>query len=266
MKSLKYTSVFSLVSIFILACVLGYHSLDSWGEKREIYYKDGQKSKAVHDFKGDWQIWPTGFSDLIGVAPIFCVAYVCHFNVLPVHSELRRPTRNRIRFMIHATMSLCVTLYMAIAFLGYSWSYDMTCDNILLNFPNDDIPTTIGRIALGVTLMLTYPLLVLPCRATFHNLIALLFPDYFGGAVDEGSRKVSVSMQNKPVPPKKRQMNPDAFLTRSVSLYGSPLRQDSVDVIASHSEKDESDRLESRRSSVDDWRTELIPATADPEP
>merc|ERR1711907_171003 len=106
-------------------------------------------------------------------------------------------------------MGVCAFLYGAIAILGYFWSMEETCGNILLNFDTKDIPMTIGRVALGLTVCLSFPLLVLPCRATLHNIIGTTFPDLFLPEIDEYDGEEKDSSAD--------------FLSRSVSLYDSPL-------------------------------------------
>ena len=44
--------------------------------------------------------------------PIVAVAFLCHFNVLPTHCELRRPTRRRIGSVVHLTMLFCSVFYL----------------------------------------------------------------------------------------------------------------------------------------------------------
>lgn len=252
---LKGTSLFSITSIFILACVLGYMTIDTWDQDHEIYIttSTGQDTRMV---ESRIKYWPDKFSDVLAVAPVLIVAYVCHFNVLPVHKQLRRPTRSRIRKIIHLTMLTCSILYCCIAILGYFWSFDKTCGNILLNFSNKNVPMTIGRIALGFTIMLTFPLLVLPCRATLHNMLCIAFPDFFtydiledeDEDIDDDSTGLPASGQ---------------FVSRSVTLYDSPMRKKSEQGMV-----DVQTRAEERRrmdGSTEDWRKSFIPATADPE-
>lgn len=49
--------------------------------------------------------WPFPFPTLS--LPLFSAAFVCHFNVLPVHAELARPTRPRLQRVLHAAIGSC---------------------------------------------------------------------------------------------------------------------------------------------------------------
>jgi len=118
--------------------------------------------------------FPTSWFDALNVFPVFGVCFLCHFNVLPIHTELQGPTRSHMRLVVKYTMALCTSLYFVTGVLGYFWSYSQTCGNILLNFSPDDILISIGRVCLSLTLLFSFPLLVLPCRNAMHNLISVI--------------------------------------------------------------------------------------------
>jgi amino acid permease len=109
------------------------------------------------------------------VFPIFCVAYLCHFNVLPIHGDLIIPSRHRIKGVIHSTIGLCTALYFVIGLLGYMVDYEDTEDDILNNFADRDPAMTVGRIGLAITLLSSFPLLILPARTNLHQLVANAF-------------------------------------------------------------------------------------------
>jgi len=121
----------------------------------------------------------TNWHDAVFAFPIISVAYLCHFNVLPLHSELVQPTRPRIKVMIHWVMGLCSILYSVIGCLGYSFARTQTDGNILNNFQVMDGIMNIGRFSLGLTLCLSFPLLVLPARYQAFRLWNVLFVEPF---------------------------------------------------------------------------------------
>jgi amino acid permease len=109
------------------------------------------------------------FSDALVAFPIISIAYLCHFNVLPMNCELQKPTRERIKYcltslsllsivfsnceldvfvcnrsVLHVTMSVCTVMYVIIGLLGYSYAIGDTLGNVLLNFPTTDIVITLG--------------------------------------------------------------------------------------------------------------------------
>jgi amino acid permease len=112
--------------------------------------------------------------------PILSCAFLCHFNVLPLHVELTHPTRARMKAVIFTTMGTCFAIYSVVAVLGY-YAFRETLllvgadgGNIIAMFdrvlPGDWL-LNVGRIGLCATLLCTIPLLTHPCRTSFMELM-----------------------------------------------------------------------------------------------
>jgi amino acid permease len=54
--------------------------------------------------------------------PIYVSSFLCHFNVLPVYSELRHPTRERAHNIVHFTMGTTLALYLWVGLMGYAYA------------------------------------------------------------------------------------------------------------------------------------------------
>ena len=78
LQGLRHTSLLSVVSVAVLAAVIGIRSIQDG-----IGFADPSKI----------MIWPKSFGDVFYALPLFLISYLCHFNVLPMSSELRIPTR-----------------------------------------------------------------------------------------------------------------------------------------------------------------------------
>jgi amino acid permease len=78
-------------------------------------------------------------------------------------------------------------LYIWISISGYLVNYDETDGNVLNNFDNDDPVISVGRIALSCSLLLAFPLMILPTRASMHSLLVMMF-DKNGSSVLEQPR------------------------------------------------------------------------------
>ena len=106
---------------------------------------------------------------------------MCHFNVLPVHVELRRPTRARIQRVLYYTFAFAAVLYTLVAVpavmtFGDSLLRDpKVSGNILQMFEQGDPLIQAGRVALSATLLFSLPLLVVPTRTVMKNLIRRMF-------------------------------------------------------------------------------------------
>jgi amino acid permease len=83
--SLRFTSALSVCAILILACGVVYRCVQLSFQQRGTDYIVAHLELAT--FK------PT---TLLSFA-LMSVSFLCHFNVLPVHSSLRKPTRERVK-------------------------------------------------------------------------------------------------------------------------------------------------------------------------
>ena len=197
LNALRFTSFLSIISISVLGVVLFYklmtvkpthfiihpssnhsHNNNSM-QLLNIMINNNHSIHPIHPpiqinngtILKHIKIWPNSFDDFMYALPISTVAYLCHFNVLPTNKELIKPTKSRIKRMIHSTIGICLSLYMVIAFCGYLFSLDLTCGDILNNYRNNDPAISIGRVGLVITLAMSFPLLVLPCRKVLSRLV-----------------------------------------------------------------------------------------------
>jgi amino acid permease len=172
LNALRFTSAFCVISVTLLAVCIGYKSVtDGYG----FDHTDSQDSDPT--YHKHLKLWPESFGDILYATPIFFISYLCHFNVLSTHCEMKQPSLKRLSHVIHATTSVCTVLYVAVGVLGYLYREEGTCGDILDNFTNDDTLINVGRLALALTLGLSYPLLVLPCRDSFYRLVMMLKHD-----------------------------------------------------------------------------------------
>jgi hypothetical protein len=178
LHALRFTSFLCIGSVAILLLVMAYRMASC----RD--YDDagggGNRTTAHLEYclnmttaqANTLQLWPDNVMDLIYCWSIFPVAFLCHFNCLPVHSELHRPTRSRMSKVTRYTMGTCSVLYIAVGLCGYFYAPIGPCGNVLKNFAGNDPVISVGRVALACTLLLSFPLLVLPCRDACSCLIS----------------------------------------------------------------------------------------------
>uniref|UniRef100_A0A7S4D5B8 Amino acid transporter transmembrane domain-containing protein n=1 Tax=Heterosigma akashiwo TaxID=2829 RepID=A0A7S4D5B8_HETAK len=110
-------------------------------------------------------------ADFFYVLPILAVSYVCQFNMLSVHSQLKHPTRGRMKTTIHLAIGLATLIYAVGAMAGYSCAYMDTNENIFNNFEPSNKLLLVGRCGLFVTLLCNTPMMVLPCRESALLLV-----------------------------------------------------------------------------------------------
>ena len=195
LTALKPMGMVSCTTIFLLALSIAIRNSTCLSESPDFSFVDtnaapdfvpppatGPDSLPVRDTMWKW-LFPAGdYQGIINSLPILICTYVCHFNVLPVHHELHKPSRRRLKQLIHTTFLVTAGFYFFVGTFGMlvgNCPYYVLSDphdanstlvpqavqgNILKNFPDDDNIITVGRIGLSCTITLAFPLLVVPCR------------------------------------------------------------------------------------------------------
>ena len=93
LNSLGFISIISIAAMLALAYTVVYRGM----EQLILSYHDSYHRQSHDGLK----LIPASFGDVAYAVPIFACAFTCHFNVLPLHRELIRPTRPRIKRMIN---------------------------------------------------------------------------------------------------------------------------------------------------------------------
>eukprot|EP00808_Paulinella_micropora_P028796 g36352.t1 len=129
-------------------------------------------------------------TDLVSATPLLIIAYLCHFNALPLHCEMEKPDEARVRCMIHTVVAGAILLFSSIGVSGYLYARELTDGNILNNFPADDYAITAGRVCLSFVCMCSTPIMVLPCRNALHTILKE------SGCIPEYKQRVSPKKAN----------------------------------------------------------------------
>lgn len=101
------------------------------------------------------------------------LAFCCQFNILPLYSELQNPTRKRMNIIKRTTIVVCVLVFSLFGLLGYIAFGEDTPGDILTAF--DDAQhnpwVAIGRLLLGLSLLLKCPLVLHPLRLSIIQIV-----------------------------------------------------------------------------------------------
>ncbi|XP_031492120.1 amino acid transporter AVT6A-like [Nymphaea colorata] len=115
--------------------------------------------------------------NLFTVVPVLVTAYICHYNVHSIENELEEPSQ--MKSIVHTSLALCSTVYVATSFFGFLLFGEETQDDVLANFDSNlgicysSILNDAVRISYAVHLMLVYPIIFFALRL---NVDGLLFP------------------------------------------------------------------------------------------
>ncbi|XP_030639953.1 sodium-coupled neutral amino acid transporter 5-like [Chanos chanos] len=106
--------------------------------------------------------------------PILAFAFVCHPEVLPIYTELRRPTQKRMQTVANISILAMFVMYLLTALFGYLTFYDSVNDELLHTYDKFDTLILCVRFAVLVAVTLTVPVVLFPIRRAVQQL---LFPD-----------------------------------------------------------------------------------------
>ncbi|KAJ3426754.1 amino acid transporter [Anaeramoeba flamelloides] len=142
MDSLRFTSSLSFVSIIYLLSLL---------ISRYPTYNHSFKTHHIYAWKGD------AITVLRGI-PNIIFADTAHIVLLPVMGEFKNPTNKRITVLTSTTIFLCNTIYLLASLFGFFTFGVTTPGDILNGYKKTDVGAIIGRLAIGVSGMVTFPL------------------------------------------------------------------------------------------------------------
>ncbi|KAF2085467.1 hypothetical protein K490DRAFT_46448 [Saccharata proteae CBS 121410] len=155
LDSLKYTSVVALISISYLVILVLAHFI---------------KGDTLEDRGPIRTITWAGPVSALAVFPVIVFAYTCHQNMFSILNEISNNSHFRTSSVVVASIGLACSLYILVGITGYLSYGDNVGGNIVSMYA-PSVPSTIGRLAIVVLVMFSYPLQVHPCRASVDAVI-----------------------------------------------------------------------------------------------
>ncbi|KAL1602136.1 hypothetical protein SLS59_004821 [Nothophoma quercina] len=150
LDSLKYTSIIALFSIAYLVILVVAHYI-----KGDTLASRG----TVRVF--EW----AGPVSALAAFPVIVFAYTCHQNMFSILNEIANNSHFRTTTVIFASIGGACALYILTGITGYLSYGDNIKGNIVSMYPTA-AAATIGRFAIVILVMFSYPLQIHPCRAS----------------------------------------------------------------------------------------------------
>jgi amino acid permease len=200
LDSLKYTSIIALFSIAYLVILVVAHYI---------------KGDTLAD-RGTVRVFEwAGPVPALAAFPVIVFAYTCHQNMFSILNEIADNSHFRTTTVIFASIGGACGLYILTGITGYLSYGDNIHGNIVSMYPTA-AASTIGRLAIVILVMFSYPLQIHPCRASIDACLKWR-P---GGArkQTEGSPSRASLMNNKPGAPKSKEMSDLRFAIISTVL------------------------------------------------
>lgn len=201
LDSLKYTSVIALVAVgYLVVLVLVKFIVIVWTAHIS------PNGSGASDGSGNAQnshihVWaPASIPKLLSVLPVIVFAFTCHQNMFASINELvlmgeegnhdhdhdetqaqdQDPEpQNKIQFLpsestyiriVSSSIYPAAFTYVAVGFAGYLTFGNNVSGNIMTMY-NYSLSTIIGRIAIVILVLFSYPLQIHPCRASISNIV-----------------------------------------------------------------------------------------------
>jgi len=119
------------------------------------------------------------FSSLV-LASNLGLAFIAHYNAPSYYRSLQDTNSKRFRSMVNIAFSIIVSLYTVTMTAGY-WTFGEACQgNILLNYHPNDILSTLGRFATGLSILFGFPLVACGARESIASLASSFGYTSFG--------------------------------------------------------------------------------------
>ena len=174
LTALKNVGVASMASVLTVGLCVAYRSIECQLGFTEQHDNDNSDNKE--NSESSMQAFPSSMKMVLDAVPLFISSYICHFNVLPIHNELRCPTSDRVTQWVRTSMWPATLFYYVIGLTGSLYA---KCTpngeiqgNILLDFDEDDPLLLLGRMCLAMTITLAFPMLVIPARDILVRAVA----------------------------------------------------------------------------------------------
>ncbi|XP_057369669.1 putative sodium-coupled neutral amino acid transporter 10 isoform X3 [Daphnia carinata] len=115
------------------------------------------------------EVWKMG--GVLQCVPIFSMALSCQTQVFEVYDSLPEPSLKAMDRVVSTAIDLCTFIYMGVGIAGYlAFADTHFTGNILISFAPSFV-TDLMKVGFLLSIILSFPLCVLPCRTSFHSLV-----------------------------------------------------------------------------------------------
>ncbi|KAG8439734.1 hypothetical protein GDO86_005779 [Hymenochirus boettgeri] len=152
---------------------------DSQGHETDYEQKKVYGTDVQYEVHSEDKCQPKYFvfnSQTAYAIPILAFAFVCHPEILPIYSELRRRTRRTMQNVSNISIAAMLAMYLLSALFGYLTFFGEVNDELLHTYTKVytfDTLLLCVRLAVLVAVTLTVPIVLFPIRT---SIITILFP------------------------------------------------------------------------------------------
>lgn len=110
-------------------------------------------------------------SNVFQVLSMACFAFMVHTNTPEIAARLRSPTRGRIANVVGLHTAFIWFVFSAIGVCGFVSFGSTISQDFLVNYEVSDIPATLCRCFISMTLVLACPINIFPAVQAFFNIL-----------------------------------------------------------------------------------------------
>lgn len=207
-KKLQYTSYLGAIFIFYVVLVVVVFSFKDSDYVCSSFLKNNNLDTCLDSFCcvntdfnnntyeknkcciGEVVLFVPSFLDIIYSLPIMITAFGCIGTALKGLNDLHKPTKKRFNSSTGISLIMKLVADLAIAICAIYTFGNKVDHNVLTNYPNNGV-VTIARFAIGILVMLTFPLVFQPVRVSSTHAISHSYEIYHRGEqLSEYKKKV----------------------------------------------------------------------------
>jgi len=152
---LKYTSFLGVLSVLYTVVFMFIRAFDGSYEVGSRFYNE--LSASLQPSFENESLWRINFSSLVLIANL-SLAYIAHFNAPRYYAELRNRTPKRFDKTVSISFFILILIHAGAMIAGYETFGDNCRSNITLNYHPQDLLAMLARVAVGFSIMFSYPL------------------------------------------------------------------------------------------------------------
>lgn len=114
-----------------------------------------------------WNEWDSG---ILIVTNVGAKAYAAHYCIGPMFQQLKNRSVSRMKFVMLCSWSIVTVVYMAFGIAGYYCFGASVSGDVLNSFPGGNIPFTVARLAMAISVMGTYPIIFKTLMKTIGHI------------------------------------------------------------------------------------------------
>nr|XP_022315271.1 putative sodium-coupled neutral amino acid transporter 10 isoform X2 [Crassostrea virginica] len=129
---------------------------------------------AIPNLKaGNWfnkvNLWRV--DGLFKCLPIFSFAFGCQTQLFILYDALPEPSLKEISSIVSSAVNMCTVAYLLVGFFGYVAFCDTTIGGDVITQFSETFVVEIIQILFVLSIVVTFPLIIFPCRGSFYTLL-----------------------------------------------------------------------------------------------